>query len=268
MYLRFANRYTRAIASLIRPLLHVSLCLLAMLCLTGCVSYNIGITYTDQHHGQITQHIRLDERLSRFSHDVTQDWLTSIRTRTRRLGGSIQQISDNELIATIPFNNGADLANKFNTFFQPNSTVVGDKTRRSPQPEISSQLKLHESNFLLVLRNRLTYDLDLRSLDMPTSQGNMLVNSSSLLNLAFSLTTPWGGQVIDVSGVSGQRVTQNGRQILWTLEAGELNHLDVVFWVPSPLGIGTLIIVIAIALGQWLRQVLFTAKYSSLNAQK
>ncbi len=257
----------RAIAPHLRQWRHLGLCLLAMVCLTGCVSYDVGITYIDQHHGEMTQHIRLDERLARFSNDVTQEWLTRILTHTRRLGGSIQRVSDDELIATIPFNNGADLVAKFNAFFQPDLEAE-EEDGRSPQPEISSQLSIHESNFLLVLRNRLTYDLDLRSLDMLSSQSNGRVNSRSLLDLTFSLTTPWGAQVANVSRLSGASSSQQGRHILWTLEPGELNHLDVVFWVPSPLGMGTLIIVMVVAIGQWLRWALFSSGNSALDAPK
>jgi hypothetical protein len=44
---------------------------------------------------------------------------------------------------------------------------------------------------------------------------------------------------------------------MWTLKPGQLNHLEAVFWLPSPLGIGTLVIVLLVLGG-------FYLKYKSL----
>ncbi|MGJ3247324.1 MAG: DUF3153 domain-containing protein [Elainellaceae cyanobacterium] len=241
--------------------------LLASLCLSGCVQYDVGIVYADQHHGKIIQHITLAERLTQFSGDVTQDWLESIRARTRDVGGRIQRVSDHELIATIPFNNGDDLTAKFNRFFQADSSDSQSADQSSSDlPDLSSQLSLHESNFLLVLRNRLTYEIDLRSLNMLASQGNLLINPGNLLTLTFSLTTPWGAHIADISGVSRQEITQQGQQIIWTLKPGVVNHLEIVFWIPSPLGMGTLIIIIVVVAGAFLRRQIFSSSPTAIES--
>lgn len=260
-------RGVRAIARSFLRLRLLWIILLASLCLSGCVQYDIGIVYADQHHGKIIQHITLAERLTQFSADVTQDWLESIRARTRDLGGRIQRVSDHELIATIPFNNGNDLTTKFNRFFQAESSDSESAAQLIPDlPDLSSQLSLHESNFLLVLRNRLTYDIDLRSLNMLASQGTLLINSGNLLNLTFSLTTPWGARIAEVSGIARQEIAQHGQQIIWTLHPGEVNHLEIVFWAPSPLGMGTLIIIIVVVAGTFLRQQIFSSSPTAIES--
>ncbi|MGJ3250181.1 MAG: DUF3153 domain-containing protein [Elainellaceae cyanobacterium] len=262
-------RLPRGVRAIARGFLRLRLLwiILASLCLSGCVQYDVGIVYADQHHGKIIQHINLAERLTQFSGDVTHDWLESIQTRTRDLGGRIQRVSDHELVATIPFNNGDDLTTKFNQFFQAESSDSESAAQSIPDlPNLSSHLSLHESNFLLVLRNRLTYHIDLRSLDMLASQGNLLINPGNLLNLTFSLTTPWGARIVDVSDVSRQEIAQQGQQIIWTLHPGVVNHLDIVFWIPSPLGMGTLIIIIGVVAGAFLRRQIFSSSPTAIES--
>ncbi|MEM6403365.1 MAG: DUF3153 domain-containing protein, partial [Cyanobacteria bacterium P01_D01_bin.116] len=46
---------------------------------------------------------------------------------------------------------------------------------------------------------------------------------------------------------------KNNKQLSWKLKSGQLNHLEAVFWLPSPIGIGTLLIVLFVVLGFYFR---------------
>lgn len=229
--------------------------LLASLCLSGCVQYDVGIRVANQTQGEIVQHIRLGEQLTSFSGSSAQDWLQSVKQRTRKLGGRTRRVSDRELIVTIPFNNGADLTDKFNQFFQPSSKPSAELTAEPTLPTLKSELKITQSNWLLVERDRLVYDLDLRSLGVLSANGNLLVSPGSLLDLKFQLDTPWGAR--SVGQADALTVQRQGKQLVWTLKPGAINHLEAVFWVPSPLGIGTVAIVLLILGGAYLRALLF-----------
>jgi hypothetical protein len=83
------------------------------------VEYDVGVTFNSPHRGEIVQHIKLGERLTSFSGDSAQEWLTSIERRVRQLQGKTKRVSNEEITVTIPFNNGAELEAKFNEFFNP-----------------------------------------------------------------------------------------------------------------------------------------------------
>ncbi len=259
----------RAIAPLLLKLRVVWLMLLASLFLSGCVHYDVGINFGGQTQGEIVQVIRLGEPLTSFSDSAAQQWLDSLQQRTRTLGGRAKRISQQEVKVTIPFENGADLEAKFNKFFQPvapvgkssgkttGKTAVKTAGQTSDSalnlPNLESHLRLRESNFLLLLRDRLSYDLDLRSLGFTSSENNLLLNPSGLLELEFSLTTPWGARNLNTAQANAT-VRQEGKTLIWTLTAGKPNHLEAVFWMPSPLGIGALMIAIAVTAGIYLKK--------------
>ena len=235
----------------------VWLMLLASLLLSGCVQYDVGVNFDNPNHGEIVQHIKLGERLASFSGDSTQEWLNSIERRARQLQGKTNRLSNQEITVTIPFNNGAELEAKFNEFFNPggnkNSSLA---TSTAPQlPNVDSKLSLNQNNLLLLLRNRLSYDLDLRSLsDLMSTNTNLLFSTDEILQLEFSLNTPWGGRSVETSDNSIHPESYHkGRQLVWKLRLGELNHLEAVFWLPSPLGIGTVLIALFVAGGIYLR---------------
>ena len=89
------------------------LCCLLFL-LTGCVHYDVGINFDNQHHGVIVQHIKLGEQLTTLSEKDAQKWLNSIAKRTQKLQGKVKSVSPQEIIVTVPFNNGQELVTKFN----------------------------------------------------------------------------------------------------------------------------------------------------------
>ena len=220
--------------------------------LSSCVKYDASINFNRPSHGEIVQHIKLG-RLTSFSGDAATQWLNSIEQNAKHLQGKVKRLSAEEITVTIPFDNGAELEQKFNQFFSPVESVAATKAPEE-LPTIDSKLDLVQNNLLLLLRNHLSYDLDLRSLSLIANNSNVLVSPSSVFDLEFSLNTPWGGRSIEKSANSIHPETfSNGRQILWKLQPGQLNHIEVVFWMPDFLGIGTVFICLFVALGIFLR---------------
>jgi hypothetical protein len=201
------------------------------------------------------QHIKLGERLTSFSSDTVADWLKSVESRVRLLDGKTKRLSEREVIVTIPFNNGADLEKKFNQFYNPIA-----QTGKNPPvasrletdlPKFESHMDVKQNNLLLVLRNRLSLELDLRSLSLLSSNGSLLLSPGGLLELDFSLNTPWGAENIEttVAGALVPESYQQGKQLVWKLKPGDVNYLEATFWIPSPVGIGALIIALFVAAG-------------------
>jgi hypothetical protein len=231
------------------------LVLLTSLLLTGCVKYDVGLNFDNSNSGEFVQHIKLGERLTSFSGDSVYEWLNSIERRARQLEGKTQRVSQEEIIVTIPFSSGTELQEKFNEFFNSrtnqSSGAVQSKSD-SELPKIESNVLLEQNNFLLLVRNRLIYDLDLRSLALIASKGNVLTNAGSILDLEFSLKTPWGAKNIQLTETAIEP-EKNGNQLVWKLQPGQLNHIEAVFWLPSPLGIGALLIILFVWGGLYLR---------------
>ncbi|BDI19165.1 hypothetical protein ANSO36C_49670 [Nostoc cf. commune SO-36] len=229
--------------------------LLTSLLLSGCVKYDVGLNFDNSNSGELVQHIKLGERLTSFSGDSVYEWLNSIERRARELEGKAQRVSQEEIIVRIPFSNGRELQEKFNEFFnshtnQPSKSVQSESD--SELPKIESNVLLEQNNFLLLVRNRLIYDLDLRSLSLIASKGNVLANAGSILDLEFSLKTPWGAKNIRLTETAIEP-EKNGNRLVWKLQPGELNHIEAVFWLPSPLGIGGLLIILFVSGGLYLR---------------
>jgi hypothetical protein len=229
--------------------------LLTSLLLSGCVNYNVGVNFGNANGGEFVQHIKLEEKLTSFSGDSVYEWLNSIERRARKLEGKTRRLSQQEVIVSIPFSSGRELQTKFNEFFHPNGNQTSkpvESESNSELPRIDSNLLVFQNNFLLLVRNRLIYDLDLRSLALISSNGNVLANPGSILDLDFSLNTPWGARSVE-NTENAILPEKNGHQLIWKLKPGELNHIEVVFWLPSPLGIGTLLIILFVWAGFYLR---------------
>ncbi len=235
---------------------------LTSLLLSGCVQYDVGINFSSQTHGTIQQKIQLSERLTGFSSEIVNEWVSSLKHRAREVQGRTQRVSNREILVTIPFNNGADLKQKFEQFFNP---VVSKTKKKYPDkiednlPQFSSHLEITQNNYIFVLRNHLTLELDLRSLALLTSNQQVLINSGDLLELQLSLNTPWGAKAIKSDGVNPEtsnpsRVkSPSERQLVWTFKAGEVNQLEAIFWIPSPVGIGTVVIIFLSSFGYALK---------------
>jgi Protein of unknown function (DUF3153) len=221
--------------------------LLSTLMLSGCVRYDLGIHFDSPNRGAIVQQIHIDERLT----STGQAWLDDVERRVRQVQGKTRRISDQEVWVTIPFGSGGELETKFNQFFSfsPPKAAKNRASKDIDLPKIDSHLTVKQGNFFLLERTRLIYDLDLRSLGVQSSDGSVLLSPGSLIELEFELTTPWGAR-----NVGATLVRRSDKRLVWTLQPGQKNHLEATFWMPSPLGIGTLVIGLLVIGGVYLKQ--------------
>ena len=224
----------------------VLILLVLSLVLTGCVDYSVGIRFDNPHRGAIMQRLQLSDRLRGFSDAAVQDWVGTLERRSRLVGGAVKREADQVLI-TIPFGNAMELEDKFNQFF----ATAADPAASPDLPAIESHLTVNHSNFLLLERDRLRYDLDLRSLGVSSSGGSLLLSPGSLIDLGFRLETPWGGRSVKAAGNLPPEAGRPG--LIWNLVPGQVNHLEAIFWLPSPLGIGVLAIVVLVVVGSYLK---------------
>jgi hypothetical protein len=241
----------------------------ATLLLSGCVRYQVEIDFNRQTHGEIIQQIKLLDTLTNLSGDVVEDWVNSIEKRAKQLDGYTKHISPQEFIVTVPINNGAELEKKFNQFFQPQDEFLlssadvsntnnsqnidnsGDLSNLSDPPQLSAHLALHQNNWLFAIRNNLQVEVDLRSLFFGKSATNILINPDQLVDIQLKLKTPWGLRKIESSP---QLIGQGDQAILvWHLQPGEINKLNTVFWVPSYVGIGALLITLFVSFGSFIK---------------
>jgi hypothetical protein len=242
--------------------------ILVAIALSGCVQYDLGIEFDDQTHGQITQQIQLSQQFTDLSADEIAAWTDSIERRVHDLGGKTEILSPQTLNVSIPFYNGAELEQKFNQFFNPVVSEASDlpQVPLTEVPQLSTQLNLKQQNFIFALRNRLNLDLDLRSLALEITDSQITIDPEGLIDLDFNLTTPWGAHLIqstareDGSHPLVVLAKQEGKQLIWQLEPGQINHIEAIFWVPSFVGIGTVLIILFIFLGYFIRYQLFPPK--------
>ncbi|AGF51603.1 slr1724 [Synechocystis sp. PCC 6803] len=219
--------------------------------LTGCVDYDVGIRFPEQHYGEIVQHITLGEQLTTLSQAEADRWLKSLDQRAKDLNGHTDRPSEETLVITIPFGSGQELVEKFNRFFNPQPP----KGRRSPEPDqldllnLKAELALEQSNWLLADRNHLKLTVDLRALGVLSNQGNIILSPGSLINLNFDLQTPLTLQTPNAPGEElGTEVPGQ-----WQLKPGQINVIETTFFVPSYLAIGTILIIILCLGGFYLK---------------
>jgi hypothetical protein len=237
-----------------RHLLWLLFCCLLVF-LTGCVRYDVGINFNDQHHGQIVQHITLGQQLTSLSQTEARKWLDSIEQRAKKLQGKASKISDQEIVVIIPFNNGKDLAQKFNQFFNPNP----EKTGKNLNPEdldlvqLASEMKVKQSNLLLAERDKISLNIDLRALGVLSNQGNIIISPGALIDLELALNTPWFARSLVTENGLTPEINSNNKQIVWHLIPGQINTLEAIVWVPSWLGVGTVVIILLMIAGFFLK---------------
>lgn len=244
------------------------LVILVALSLSGCINYDLGIKFNHTNNGELVQHIKLSKQLSGFSGDYIFEWLKTLERRAKNLQGSVNHISAQETIIKIPFTNGTELQEKFSVFFpnQKNQNNQKNQDKNTQElADISANLISTDNNFLFLSRHHLIYDLDLRSLAaLSIKEENVTTANNSLINLDFSLQTPWGVKSIEKTDNSLQP-EKNGNQVVWKLKPGQLNHIEAVFWLPNILGIGTLIIVLFVGIGFYLKGYLGESKTTDKN---
>ena len=233
-----------------RILLPLMLCLATLL--TGCVKYDVGVNFATPYSGEIVQHVRVSEQLTHLAPEETQKWLKSIEKRSRKLDGKINKLNNREVLLTIPFGNGAELAEKFNQLFQTkvtqNATIPIEKRELI---KLDSQVSIHQSNLVFVERNSMDLAIDLRALK-GLNQEKIVVDPNSAADLEFKLTTPWIARSVSHHNAL-QPIDRSGKTLVWQLQPGEINHIEAVFWLPSPVGIGAAAIILLAILGFMLK---------------
>ncbi len=225
--------------------------LLTSLVISGCVQYDVGVKVAGPHQGLLVQRIHLDEELSGFAGKRAEQWLGGIESRVRSIGGEVKRASAQDLTVKIPFTNAQDLTDKFQRFFQPETP---DQTDTQALPDLNLRFSLDQSNLLLLQRCHLRLDADLRSLGLVAASGEVIINPGSLFNLQFSLESPWGAKNIDrVDNPIKPSIDQAGHRLTWQLQAAELNHIEAVFWLPNPLGLGAIVITLLMLVGFYVK---------------
>ena len=221
--------------------------------LTGCVDYDVGINFATPYSGEITQHLKVSDTLGNLAPADTRRWLNSVEARSRKLGGKIEKLDSQELLLSVPFGNGTELARKFNHLFQtnivPNATIPQDTI---DLVELNSHISIRQNNLVFLERNRLNLTIDLRALQVLSQQDKVVVAPDSLANLKFQLTT--SGFTRNISNANNlQPIASTAKGLVWQLQPGKINHIEVVFWLPSPLGISAVAIAILMILGYLLK---------------
>lgn len=235
----------------------LAIILLSYLAISGCVQYDVGVNFAGPNQGVFVQHIRFDEELSNFGSKQSRQWLSKIETKAKSLAGEVRRDSPQEVTVKIPFTSGQELAEKFNVFFQPQQVGKNQQSEQESLPDLDIRFDLQQSNLLLLQRNHLQIDLDLRSLGLVSPEGEVIINPASLFELGFSLEAPWGAKNIPADHGLIPITSPDGHKLTWQLQAAEVNHLEAVFWLPSPIGLGALVIILFILAG-------FYAKYRQL----
>jgi Protein of unknown function (DUF3153) len=240
------DRFVDRLRSLINRQLAIVCCTIAI-ALSGCVKYDTGINFHSLNYGEIVEHIQLGEQLNSFSQSAVQKWLASIEQRTQQAQGRIERITDRELRVIIPFNNAQELVTKIDRYFNP------DPASTEASSKLKSHMRIDQSNFLLVVKNHLIYDIDLSALAIVTTDPKVSVGSANAVDLNFSIQSPWGVRNVERTGDLDSAKSSGDGQITWQLKPGKINHLDAVFWLPNPLGIGAIFIILISVAGYYFK---------------
>lgn len=237
--------------------LTIAFLVVSALFLSGCIRYDVGVTVQGQNGGTISQHVKLGEQLTRFNPPEASRWLKTVEDRAKKLKGKSKYLADDELLVTIPFNNGKDLVSKFNQFFNPTEQAIVplQKTSTLDAVQLVSTMEMNQSNFILLERDRLSLAVDLRGLEVLGDRSPISLESGFPIDIEFALSTPWGARYLvrTPDGISPP-VRKKGDRSIWTLQAGEINHIEVVYWLPSYLGMGFVAIVLLAIAGNYLKE--------------
>lgn len=222
------------------------LCLLVFL--SGCVRYDVGINFSQVNSGTMIQHIKLGEQITSFSKKEGTDWLNSIEKRSYLLDGKSKRISDEEVVVTIPFNNGKELVSKFNKFFNPSQLNQRQKNSQfNDLLELKAFMSIQQSNLLLAERNVLNVSADLRPLGVLSDEGNVIISPGDLIDLELKFNFPWWARFVETE--LSPPLTTSAHNFTWKLQAGQVNEIKTIFWLPNYVGLGALAIALFITIG-------------------
>ncbi|MGD1855132.1 MAG: DUF3153 domain-containing protein [Leptolyngbyaceae cyanobacterium] len=203
--------------------------------LTGCVDYQLGIQFDSQTHGVLVQTLHLDERFVALNSEARQQWLQVFIEEAKTFSGKVASLDDGTLQVSIDFNNGSELVQKFNQLFAKDGLM----TQVPGAPPLLAHLDLTQKNWGVALLNSLHADIDLSALKADTAIGDGgALDRWRTLDLRFQIHSV-------------------GQAHRWPLQPGQINTIDATFWVPSPIGIGAVVIALLCAGGYGVRYSLF-----------
>ncbi|WP_373539156.1 DUF3153 domain-containing protein [Chamaesiphon sp.] len=255
-FIKFADRIGGKLRWLypnfINRQLTILVCAIAI-ALSSCVKYDTGVNFTSLNYGEIVEHIQLSEQLNTFSHKAVTAWVASIEQRAIRAQGRLQRLTDREFQVTIPFNNTQELVTKIDRYFHPAPVNLPAQLSSSATStsKLNSQMQIEQSNLLLAVRNHLIYDIDLRALTI-AADPKITIAADNPIDLEFSLHSPWSIKNGNTSNVASVKAIDE-RHITWQLQPGALNHIEAIFWLPNPLGIGAIFIIIVSSAGYYFK---------------
>ncbi|WP_338462078.1 DUF3153 domain-containing protein [Synechococcus elongatus IITB7] len=223
------------------------LCLVLAIALGGCVQAETTIRFQSQTAGELIQHVKLNDRLSALNRPAAKQWFQQLSQRGKQLGGKVRR-DRNEWWLTLPFDNGRDLETKFAQLYAP---LEGTESAPLLLPEPS--LTVRQSNALLAIGNQLDLSVDLSDFAIARRDQQVLFDPGALLDLEVCLETPRGSRSQpEPTVISRQGKLQHQ---CWKLQSGE-NQLQASFWLPSFIGIGSLVIGLLVAIGWQIRKQL------------
>lgn len=248
----YSRSKSKKLAAVLLPLIF---CLLTLL--TGCVNYEVGINFNNPQNGNIVQHIQISKQLQKLDRADVKKWLNKIELRSHQMQGKVKKINGDELLVTIPFKNGQELNTKFNQLFHHENFVVADEyaAENLNLQSFDSEISIQQNNFLFLERNALDLTIDLRALGSLANHGKIAIAPENLADLQFQLNTPWLAYPtsLEDSIKPLEKSATKPKQLAWHLQPGEINHIQAVFWLPSPIGLGALVIILLMLAGFYLK---------------
>jgi hypothetical protein len=227
--------------------LSILFCLVAI-ALSGCVRYDTGINFYGFNTGEIIQHIQLGDHLNSFNPQAVTTWLNSIEARTHQAQGRLTRLSDREFEIVIPFASTQELVAKTNRFFNPTPP-----TNNGTASKFYARLQVEQSNWLVIVKNHLIFDVDLRAIAITNADAQVAIAANNFVDLKFRIQSPWGVQTADLNTSPNPIATTEGNHTTWQLQPGQIDRIDAVFWLPNPLGIGAIVIMLISMVGYYLK---------------
>jgi hypothetical protein len=235
--------------------------------LRGCLRYDLTLRFYHHTHGQILQTMELSDRGAALAQPTLAPWLEDLKARSRPLGGQLSQGPQTVTLA-VPFGTAADLVQRFTQVFAvaesapdavPGATTGvqdGNALSQGPGPRLELagwgvvpfELAIDQRNWGLASRTHLTYVLDLQ--DLPANGDGLTDTAPPWADLRLRLQVPWG---LAENPQGTPPITQDVTGATWQLQPGQLTRIDVVFWLPNAVALGTLGIVALVLGGYGLR---------------
>ncbi|MDA0267840.1 MAG: DUF3153 domain-containing protein [Cyanobacteria bacterium] len=235
-------------AALLKGLLR-AMVLLVLVLVTGCFQYDLDIQFDSQTHGQIVQHLQWTATAA-VSPTQLRTWREALVAQVKTVGGQVQWADGMTVTVTVPFNNGAELEQRFNQLFD--NSMAGSGLALPSGEAVAATLALTQGNWIFAIRNHLMLTLDLTAIPTGERLGAPILQGVELLTGKVHLTTPWGlHRTVSDDAVPQSSMGDFANQ--WNLHPGQVNQVEADFWIPSPIGIGAAVIALLMGLGYGLR---------------